>query len=61
MVLQSIDYDRRAGKSTMVLRTPFGSGTGAAAQHSQCLEALFLIHLDLKLLCLQLLMMQKAY
>ncbi len=29
-------------KAPMVLRTPFGSGTGAAAQHSQCLEALFL-------------------
>lgn len=28
--------------SSLVLRTPFGSGTGAAAQHSQCLEALFL-------------------
>ena len=29
-------------KNPMVLRTPFGSGTGAAAQHSSCLEALFL-------------------
>ena len=26
----------------MVLRTPFGSGTGAAAQHSQSLEAMYL-------------------
>ena len=28
-------------KVPMVLRTPAGSGTGAAAQHSQCLEAWF--------------------
>jgi len=28
-------------KIPMVLRTPAGSGTGAAAQHSQCLEAMF--------------------
>lgn len=28
-------------KVPMVLRTPAGSGTGAAAQHSQCLEALY--------------------
>ncbi len=33
-----------AGQVTvpMVVRTPFGSGTGAAAQHSQSLESLFL-------------------
>ena len=29
-------------KVPMVLRTPFGSGTGAAAQHSQSLEAMYL-------------------
>jgi pyruvate dehydrogenase E1 component beta subunit len=33
-----------AGKvhAPLVLRTPFGSGTGAAAQHSQSLESLYL-------------------
>ena len=30
---------RRAGSIPMVLRTPEGSGTGAAAQHSQSVEA----------------------
>ena len=29
-------------KVPMVLRTPFGSGTGAAAQHSQTLESIYL-------------------
>ncbi len=29
-------------KVPMVLRTPFGSGTGAAAQHSQSLESMYL-------------------
>lgn len=35
----------------MVLRTPFGSGTGAAAQHSQSLEAMFTNTPGLKIVC----------